>query len=248
MIRKASATLMAPDSAADSAAESRRMVPELLTMEERVELRGYEEKIRHGARAWLEMGEALTEIRDKRLYRETHESLDAYCWEAFRLERSTIYGLMSAARRYRVAQPFAEKLRIEFNCESHLRPLLRCQPSQLPAVLKLAAKNVAPDEDGIRRPTAKVLAKAVQEVKDGAIAPAAVRKAVAAAAPDSEAIKALPAWPDEALLRLARAVATELSARGIIPALRTPAATKPVQPKAAIARPAAATNGFVEYV
>ena len=138
---------------------------ETLTDEERRELHESEETLRRGARAWLEMGMALTAICDKRLHRETHKTFGAYCWEKFRIERSLVYGLMAAAKRYQLVLPIASKLGIQFTAESQMRPLCRCPAVDLPGVLKLAARRIEPDGDGNRVPTAKILTEAVQEVK-----------------------------------------------------------------------------------
>jgi hypothetical protein len=142
-----------------------------LTAKEREDLFAHEETIERGARAWLDMGLSLTEIRDRMLYRE-FGTFEQYCWDKFHLDRSTAYRLIDAVRRFHALSPIAEKLRLQFTAESQFRPLAQCEESQLPAVLKLAAKRVEPNAEGNRIPTAKVLAAAVQEVKARATASA----------------------------------------------------------------------------
>src|SRR3954452_3324328 len=45
------------------------------------QLQHYESVIMHGLITFLEVGEALLAIRDKRLYRGTHETFESYCRE-----------------------------------------------------------------------------------------------------------------------------------------------------------------------
>lgn len=47
--------------------------------------------------ALVEVGEALKEIRDKKLYREDYDTFEALCRDAFNISRSNAYRLMEAA-------------------------------------------------------------------------------------------------------------------------------------------------------
>ena len=188
---------------------------DLLSDEERRELHDSEETIRRGAATWLAMGLALIAIRDKRLHRETHSTLEAYCWENFHLDKSSIYGHMRAAKRYQLVTPIATKLGMQITVESQMRPLCVCQAVELPKVLKLAASKTEPDKAGKLFPTAKILAQAVHEVKSGNPPQAAKRSTEDAPAP-AKIVSSIPAYPDAVLLTLARAIATELASRGLI--------------------------------
>jgi len=235
------ATVCAELSTAPAPLEVRGSLTGSLSDEERGELRANEETIVRGARAWLEMGRALTTIRDKRLYRETHKRFEAYCWEKFRLEHSAIYQFMAAFRRYQLVLPIAAKLCIEFTAESQVRPLCKCQGVDLPAVLKLAAKNIEPNDEGNRIPTAKIIDEAVKQVKrgggsldspaDGHAMPAnghgpqkraaengeGTRAMQAPSDPAAaEVIRAMPEWSNSDLMTVARAMARELQTRGLI--------------------------------
>ena len=176
------------------------------------------------------------------MHRETHDTFDAYCWEKFRLVRSVAYGLMAAAKRYELALPIANRLRIEFTAESQIRPLCRCQATELPDALKLAAKKIEPDEEGNRIPTAKILTEAVQQVKargarsadktrngdtiksnghglptGGAQNGDGARATHQPSDPAAETIiRAMPGWSDSLLLTVARAMAVELNKRKLI--------------------------------
>ncbi|WP_339382508.1 hypothetical protein [Nostoc flagelliforme] len=48
-------------------------------------------------RAFFEAGKALTELRDRRLYRSTHKTFEDYCRERFGFSRRQPYHLIEAA-------------------------------------------------------------------------------------------------------------------------------------------------------
>lgn len=50
-----------------------------------------------GIKTFVEVGMALAEIRDSRLYRETHPTFDDFCSERWDLGRSRVYQLMDGA-------------------------------------------------------------------------------------------------------------------------------------------------------
>lgn len=57
-----------------------------------------ERRIAAGLQTFREVGAALLEIRDGRLYRETHSSFDRYCAERWSLSQSRAYQLIDSAR------------------------------------------------------------------------------------------------------------------------------------------------------
>lgn len=52
-----------------------------LTTAERMLLTQNEAVIERGRRAFVEVGTALAQIRDSRLYRQSHDTFEAYCRE-----------------------------------------------------------------------------------------------------------------------------------------------------------------------
>ncbi len=48
-------------------------------------------------RAFFEMGKALAELRDRRLYRSTHSTFEEYCKDRFGYNRPRSYQLIDAA-------------------------------------------------------------------------------------------------------------------------------------------------------
>ena len=51
-----------------------------------------------GLKTFIEVGRALTEIRDRRLYRESHGNVEAYCGERWKMSRPRAYELIYAAQ------------------------------------------------------------------------------------------------------------------------------------------------------
>lgn len=60
-----------------------------------------ETRISQGLASFVEVGEALSDIRDARLYRATHSTFESYCAEKWKMTRSNAFRLMeeSAAAR-----------------------------------------------------------------------------------------------------------------------------------------------------
>lgn len=62
-----------------------------LTDTEKQDLKKYESLISKGLNTFLEVGKALAEIRDRRLYRETHKTFERYCKETWDLSKGYAY-------------------------------------------------------------------------------------------------------------------------------------------------------------
>jgi hypothetical protein len=71
--------------------------PKTLTPAERHDLKGYEKVVRMGAQTFLEVGNALAQLRDRQLYRETHRSFEAYCADKWAMGKAYAYRLIDAA-------------------------------------------------------------------------------------------------------------------------------------------------------
>jgi hypothetical protein len=72
--------------------------PPAMTPGERRHLGSLERRINAGLQTFRDVGAALLEIRDKRLYRESHHSFEAYCAERWAINRSRAYQLIDSAR------------------------------------------------------------------------------------------------------------------------------------------------------
>jgi len=99
-----------------------------LTLDQRGDLRELEQVIERGQRTFIEVGSALQDIRDEYLYRETHETFEAYLsarWPEIGKRRA--YQLMDAAQ---VAQKVNPGTQTPITNERQARPLAKLEPDQ----------------------------------------------------------------------------------------------------------------------
>ena len=133
------------------------VVKELTTEEER-DLLVLERKVE---RAFYEAGKALAEIRNRRLYRSTHETFEAYCQERFCFTRRHINYRIAG---YRVVQ----NLKMGTNCsqifptnESQVRPL-----TQLSSDEQVEAWQQALEQNHGKVPPARIVKDVVQRIRE----------------------------------------------------------------------------------
>lgn len=69
-----------------------------LTVPERSQLRRLTAIVKDGLRTFVQVGNALKEIRDGKLYRETHQTFEAFCASEFDVGKSQAYRLIEAAQ------------------------------------------------------------------------------------------------------------------------------------------------------
>ena len=70
----------------------------MITLEERSRLYQLEETIRQGLNTFVDVGNALLEIRDKRLYRQEYSTFEEYCREQWNMKQSRAYQFMDSAK------------------------------------------------------------------------------------------------------------------------------------------------------
>jgi phage N-6-adenine-methyltransferase len=102
---------------------------ERLSAAERGRLEQLEGVIERGLASFIEVGEALVEIRDQRLYRSTHESFDSYCLERWGFRRAHAHRLVQSAKVIRALSPTGDTPAKERHARE-LAPLL-ADPDQL---------------------------------------------------------------------------------------------------------------------
>lgn len=166
-------------------------VERVLTEPERYRLADLEETIGHGLQTFVEVGTALAEVRDSRLYRAEWDTFENYCDARWGLERSSAYRLIEAASVVSaIADTGASVL-----------------PSNVAQTRELAA---VPEPD-----RAAVWAK-VNEATGGKPTAAAVREAARPPVPDPVAA-ALDEFPELGALPPAEAVRVAKDLRAIPP-------------------------------
>jgi SAM-dependent methyltransferase len=79
-----------------------------LAARERSRLAELERVVEHGLATFVEVGLALAEIRDARLYRETHETFERYLAERWGLSRSRGYRMIEAAKVAELVSPMGD--------------------------------------------------------------------------------------------------------------------------------------------
>jgi hypothetical protein len=78
---------------------------EVITLQESARLIELEKVVTAGLQSWIEVGEALIEIRDSRLYRVDAGTFEEYVVNKFKMERRHAYRLMSGSSVARALSP-----------------------------------------------------------------------------------------------------------------------------------------------
>lgn len=136
------------------------LIKSKLTPEEAARLEELEPMIELGIGNFVEVGMALVEISDRRLYRQTHSSFESYCQERWSMSARHAYRLCEAAEAVKSLPAKCDQL---VTVESQARELSKAAPEQREAVLQEAAS-----EGPV---TANAIKKAVQRRKSPAPEP-----------------------------------------------------------------------------
>ncbi len=115
-----------------------------------------EEVIERGMQTFVEVGQALAEIRDSRLYLEGYDRFEDYCKERWGWNASRARQICSASE---ISERIASVTIVTPLCESQVRPLTKLQPAEQPAAWNEAVELA--EERG-----EQVTARVVQEVVD----------------------------------------------------------------------------------
>ena len=131
-----------------------------LTSSDSAQLSRCEAVIESGLRTFVEVGEALMEIRDSRLYRETHGTFEDYCQERWGMTHA------NAGRAIRSAEVAATLASPNGLTESQARELapLRDRPEVLREAWQEANHRA---ETAGRKVTAEVVREVVTDFKPG---------------------------------------------------------------------------------
>jgi hypothetical protein len=131
--------------------------PEALNVAETRERDGYENIIREGWNTFLEVGRALSKIRQKRLYRDHYQTFEEYCRQKWDFSKTHANRLIEAAAVADILTPIGVKV----TRESHVRALVWLPPQKILAAWKKAEKLAGDGEV-----TASIVRQAVEEFKD----------------------------------------------------------------------------------
>jgi hypothetical protein len=127
-----------------------------LTVIERRDLQRLETQIENGLKTFLQVGLALKEIRDLKLYREDFGTFEKYVASRWEHDRRWAYRLIEAADISKCVQ-----LDTKPNTESQYRELAKLEPEKIPEVWQAVTKNC--EETG-EQPTAKKIKAIAAEI------------------------------------------------------------------------------------
>ena len=96
-----------------------------LDVTERARLEELESIVEKGLQTFYEVGKALDEIREQKLYRESHKTFDAYCREKWGIAKQTANRFIAAAQVIENLTPMGVKIPAN---ERQVRPLTGLSP------------------------------------------------------------------------------------------------------------------------
>lgn len=130
-----------------------------LTKTESTRLAELETRIAAGIQTFQEIGAALIEVRDSRLYRAMHGTFEDYCREKWAMTDRHARNLIAASS---AASNVSQTGTVVPKTESQARPLTKLPAEQQPAAWARAVESA-----GGAQPTAKQVAAVVEEVLTG---------------------------------------------------------------------------------
>lgn len=134
------------------------MSQEALTTSEAAALKRYESVIAAGKTTFVAVGQALTAIRENRLYRSTHETFEAYCQEKWGWSRQRASQMIQASA---VVKQLPESVSTRVDNEKTARVLAKVPEEKRAEVVEKASKNGQ-----------KVTPKSIKAVAEAEVEPA----------------------------------------------------------------------------
>ena len=124
---------------------------EVITLKESSRLIELEKIVVAGLQSWIEVGEALIEIRDSRLYRIEARTFEEYCQSRFKMGKAHAHRLMTAAPIAKDLSPIGDIP------ESVVREIAKVAPEKRQEVFQKATESA----DG-HVPSARVIKQVVE--------------------------------------------------------------------------------------
>jgi hypothetical protein len=129
-----------------------------LTSSERHRLTEAEAVIQSHFESFSKAGDALVDIRDNRLYRETHGTFEDYCRERWEMSKTQANRLIAAATvLHNIVKVKESKDIAEHLTESAVRPLTSLTPAQQQKVMRKVVEKAPPPVAGRSRVTARLV-------------------------------------------------------------------------------------------
>lgn len=174
-----------------------------LTKGESNQLRKLESKIQKGMQTFFEVGAALKDIRDKKLYRTDHATFESYCETRWEFSKTHANRQVAAAQLIEDLTPIGVILPSN---ESQCRPLTKLLDADQQEAWQTVLDRAPQRPDGTREITAKL----VTEVVDEKLRQHDAQTTAVSISPDAELAEAVPE-PADAELSAADDEPTETS-------------------------------------
>lgn len=123
---------------------------------ERRDLHGLEVRVSAGLRTFLDVGQALAEIRDRRLYAEHHDTFESYCRERWGMSKTHANRLIASA----ATMEMLDGVEARPSNEAQVRPLTLLPADQQAAAWERAVEAAG----GPSRVTAAAVGRVVDEM------------------------------------------------------------------------------------
>lgn len=118
-----------------------------LTVVERAKLENYETVIERGLKSFIEVGNALLEIREGKLYRESHDSFSDYLRDRWQMGKSRAYQLINASSVAENVHNCGQNYP-SLTSESQARELAKLSAEQQAEAWERAVETAPKDDDG----------------------------------------------------------------------------------------------------
>ncbi len=155
-----------------------------LTKDERSCLAQLEESIQAGQQSFFEVGAALTDIRDHKLYREEFATFEDYCRDRWGISRPRAYQYIESSDLNDNLSTMVDILPVN---ERQCRPLTKLEPEkQRQAWAEVL--DAAEEKDGVKQITSKLVSDVVKKIKEPEVR-AVAPEATATNAPAEAVVK-----------------------------------------------------------
>ncbi|MCC5653293.1 hypothetical protein LC609_26550 [Nostoc sp. XA013] len=122
-------------------------------------------------RAFLEAGQALMELRDRRLYRSTHRTFEEYCRERFGYSRDAAYLKISATAVYENLQKFLPTNGQQIPMPTNERQLRFLAKAELEPAVQANVWQQAVEQAGNKIPSGRIVKDVVDRIGERAKVP-----------------------------------------------------------------------------
>jgi len=151
--------------------ESSLTKAEAIQVEVLEELTHDEERDRHRLelrveQAFYQAGKALSELRERRLYRSTHKTFEAYCRDRFNYSRDAAYLKIAAAEVYDNIQKFLPTIGRQIPMPTTERQLRDLAKADIEPEMQASAWVQSVDEAGGRVPSGRIVKGIVEQLKE----------------------------------------------------------------------------------